>query len=206
MEDILVLGLAAIGSISVFWALTIILPLLVGAAFGAIGCGTIGIIIGLIFLRESLTDVAVTCVVIGLVGGAIHTLQVMLKTKYSEFSEYVYSEDNPFVTMVMISDSVIGGIKSIIAVVFGRYVYVNFKTYGDSYFTEVNQISSFIFDITLIVAGTIGAYFAFATSEGNALIVIAGYGAGTIVGIVGWMLFGGRLVTRLVESWYLSQD
>ncbi len=150
MNDIIVLGLAAIGGVSIFYSFVTI----GGAIVAAIGCGIIGIIIGLLFLDESAAGFTLICAALGLVGGAVDGPRKMLKMTHDGM------------------------------------------THGESYYdSQLTQIETSTLVITLMLAGLIGAFIVGVTSAGDALRVIAGYGAGTVVGIAVW-----RVIRDTLES------
>ena len=70
MNDIIVLGLAAIGGVSIFYSFVSI----DGAIVAAIGCGILGIIVGLLFFGEAAAGFAIICAALGLGGGAVSNL------------------------------------------------------------------------------------------------------------------------------------
>lgn len=167
MNENLVLGLAVIGGISAIYSFAVVVPLILGAIAGAIGCGIIGVIIGLIFLADA-TDTAVLvvlgCVLLGLVGGLVGALEKMLVVSADEYVEI-----------------------------------------EDVFEIQWKQLSTICSGITLLIAGIIGASIAGTNTQADALTHFAGYGAGSLVGSVGWFVAGKKMVHQLMLTWYMHK-
>ncbi len=157
MENGVVLGLAAIGGISAFYSLAVVAPLILGAIGGAFSCGILGVVIGLVFVSESVALVTLGCAVLGLFGGPVAALEKSLTVPDSEFVD-------------------------------------------DFAHAQWAQLSRMCSGITLLVAGLIGAYLSGTNVAADSLDVIAGYGAGSIVGSIGWYFSGSTLVYQLLHT------
>lgn len=162
MNDGLILGLAVVGGIAAFYSFAVVAPLILGAIGGAVGCGIVGVIIGLVFLTESVAEVTVGCVALGTIGGLFGALEKSLT----------------------VPDD----------------IYID-----DPLREKWGKLSRMCSGITLLIAGLIGAFIAGSTGGVGALEVFAGYGAGTIVGSIGWFLFGNTLVYQLLNAWYMHK-
>ncbi len=162
MQDNIVLGLAVIGGISALYTLATVAPLILGALGGAIGCGILGAIIGLVFIADSAGLVVVGCIALGFIGGLISALEKMLVVSADEYVEDILK-------------------------------------------VRWSQLSSICSGIILLISGMVGASIAGANSDLGTLGVLAGYGAGALVGSVGWFVSGKKMVYQLMLTWYMHK-
>lgn len=146
MEDIIVLGFAAVGGIFVLYTLFALGGAIIGAIGGAIGCGVLGLIAGVLFLGEAAGAFTAICAIIGLGAGAVRGLLRATHGPDESDPNYVYNPQTAHLT----------------------------------------QRGTLTFVIVTLAIGAVGAGIAGATSEGDTLRTVAGYGGGSIVGILVW--------------------
>lgn len=146
MEDIIVLGLAAVGGISILYTLFALGGAIIGAIGGAIGCGVLGLIAGLILMGEAAGAFAAFSAIIGLGLGAVSGLLRATHGPDESDPDFVYNPQT-------------------------------------AHHTKRGTLTLVILTFAI---GAAGAAIAGVTSEGDTLRTVAGYGGGSIVGILVW--------------------
>ena len=146
MEDIIVLGLAAVGGISIIYSLFALGGAIIGAIGGAIGCGILGLFVGLLFLGEAAGGFTAICAIIGLGVGAVGGLLRATHGPDESDPNYVYNPQTAHLT----------------------------------------KRGTLTFVIVTLALGLAGAAIAGATSEGDTVRTLAGYGGGSMVGMLVW--------------------